>query len=247
MKPQPDHARKCYGLSTVMSSNPLLLGCLLLALLLAVNCASPSARKPIAGLISQDGREIVVDSSQEPVRLQNNPEAQDVPFQRMLAFVRSNRVNMLKYTPGKFVCTEFAVALHDAAEGAGIRCALVTVKFTRGIGHALNAFQTTDKGLVYVDCTGSPHPANKPDHFDTIAYLEVGKVYGRLHLDLAAPDPNHYERYLKILKLLKEITAAAQRIEQNETATNDRAGKTQGPTRRYGMNDAPVKSIDVWW
>ena len=27
------------------------------------------------------------------------------------------------------------------------------VDFTYGDGHALNAFKTTDKGIVYVDCT----------------------------------------------------------------------------------------------
>jgi len=227
-----------------------LLGCLLLAPLLAVNCASPAARKPLTGLISKDGREIIVDSNQEPIHLQNNPEAQDVPFQRVLTFVRSNRINMLKYTPGKFVCSEFAVALHDAAEAAGIRCALVTVKFERGPGHGLNAFQTTDQGLIYVDCTGSPHPTNDPECFDTIAYLEVGKAYGRLHLDLAATDPIHYERYVKMMKRVEEIVEkakAAELMEQNEAAATKSTARSKGPAPAYGMNEALAKSVDVWW
>jgi hypothetical protein len=37
---------------------------------------------------------------------------------------------------------------------AGIRCAYVSVVLSTGL-HALDAFQTTDKGLVYIDDTGA--------------------------------------------------------------------------------------------
>ena len=47
------------------------------------------------------------------------------------------------------------------------------VGFTDGTGHALNAFNTSDLGLVYVDVTEG----------DSIAYVEVGKTYGRIALD----------------------------------------------------------------
>ena len=71
------------------------------------------------------------------------------------------------------VCADFAERLHNDAEMAGIRCAYVSVTlagysgpYDYGIssstGHACNAFQTTDRGLVYIDDTGSeagqPHP-----------------------------------------------------------------------------------------
>ena len=68
------------------------------------------------------------------------------------------------------ICADFAERLHNEAELAGIKCAYVSVDISGytdpyhyGIpsnsGHALDAFQTTDRGLVYVDDTNSPGPA----------------------------------------------------------------------------------------
>ena len=68
------------------------------------------------------------------------------------------------------VCADFAERLHNDAEMAGIRCAYVSIDLSGytdpnhlGIpsdtGHALNAFQTIDRGLIYVDDTNSPGPA----------------------------------------------------------------------------------------
>ncbi len=71
------------------------------------------------------------------------------------------------------VCADFAERLHNEAEKAGIRCAYVSLDMTgysdpynlgitSNAGHACNAFQTTDKGLIYIDATGwmegMPHP-----------------------------------------------------------------------------------------
>ena len=50
------------------------------------------------------------------------------------------------------VCADFAERLHNNAEMAGIRCGYVIID---SINHALNVFETTDKGLVYIDDTGT--------------------------------------------------------------------------------------------
>lgn len=73
------------------------------------------------------------------------------------------------------ICADFAERLHNNAEMAGIRCAYVSI--TLGdTGHACNAFQTTDKGLVYIDCTGISDSYG-PDNNDTIVDIKVGKQY----------------------------------------------------------------------
>lgn len=60
------------------------------------------------------------------------------------------------------VCADFAERLHNDAEMAGIRCAYVSVTLDGSVGHACDAFQTTDRGLIYIDDTGAlanePHP-----------------------------------------------------------------------------------------
>jgi len=57
------------------------------------------------------------------------------------------------YITSGYMCVNFAVDLHNNSEKAGIRCAVVEIM---NQGHVLNAYNTTDKGLIYVDAsTGS--------------------------------------------------------------------------------------------
>jgi len=79
------------------------------------------------------------------------------------------------------VCADFAERLHNNAEMAGIRCAYVSITLTGNTGHACNAFQTTDRGLVYIDCTGISDSYG-PDNNDTIVDIQVGKQYNPEYL-----------------------------------------------------------------
>jgi hypothetical protein len=75
------------------------------------------------------------------------------------------------------ICTDFAERLHNNAEMAGIRCAYVHVDLSNSnAGHACNAFETTDKGLIYIDCTGTENSYG-PSHKDTTVDIEIGKDY----------------------------------------------------------------------
>jgi hypothetical protein len=67
------------------------------------------------------------------------------------------------------MCGDFAERLHNEAEKAGIRSGFVSLDLSGvydyyhyGIpsdsGHACNVFQTTDRGIIYVDVTNSPGP-----------------------------------------------------------------------------------------
>lgn len=85
----------------------------------------------------------------------------------------------MEYIPDKFDSQGFVLSLRDRLSRYGIRCAYVSVGFSDSdVGHALNAFETTDKGLVFVDCVGG----------DKIAYVEKGKPYVAISLDAVKPD-----------------------------------------------------------
>jgi len=84
------------------------------------------------------------------------------------------------------ICADFAETLHNNAEGAGIRCAYVSVElsgfsdpYNYGISsdtsHALVVFNTTDEGLVYIDVTGLPNRG--PSSCDKIVDVKVGGSY----------------------------------------------------------------------
>ncbi len=109
-----------------------------------------------------------VDSGRQ-VRLVNNRQATDPTWEELLAFLQDDDTDSLSYSrgiyasPGQpivpgFVCGDFAERLHNNAEAAGIRAAFVVFHLRDEEPHALNAFETVDYGLVYIDCTGKLRP-----------------------------------------------------------------------------------------
>jgi len=77
-------------------------------------------------------------------------------------FLRLDDTDTLPYVENSFDCSGFAITLRDRAWRYGMRCAYVEIGFGDVAGHAFNVFETTDKGLIYVDVTGA----------DGIAYVE---------------------------------------------------------------------------
>jgi len=99
-----------------------------------------------------------------------------------------NIVNRLTEPASPRVCADFAERLHNNAEIAGIRAGYVSLDLVGytdpanlGIpsnsGHALNVFETVDRGLVFIDSTG-PLGGYGPLHGEaTTNFLEVGQPY----------------------------------------------------------------------
>jgi len=120
----------------------------------------------------------VVGGDGHRIWLHNNPNAKNPSFYELLMFLEQDKTEQRPYS-WNFVCTDFAEMLHNNAEKAGIRCAYVLVEFSdRPGGHALNAFKTVDKGLVFVDDTAPLYGIN----CDSIVVLEIGKPYVRIPL-----------------------------------------------------------------
>jgi hypothetical protein len=85
------------------------------------------------------------------------------------------------------ICSDFAEMLHNKAELSGFKCGYVildlegyTDPYNYGIpsdaGHALVVFNTTNKGLVYIDCTGGESNGPK-NHDKIIRNFEIGSQY----------------------------------------------------------------------
>jgi uncharacterized protein (DUF3084 family) len=102
------------------------------------------------------------------VDLVDNLQAVNPTWSQLVAFLSQDETDTHTYITNEYDCSQFSRDVHNNAEAAGIRAAEVHIDFNnQDISHALNAFLTTDYGLVYVDCIG----------VDTIARIEVGKVY----------------------------------------------------------------------
>lgn len=126
------------------------------------------------------GLGITLSASKEcyDVTLVDNPGATNPTWGQLMTFLFQDQTETHTYIKDVYDCSQFSRDVHNNAEAAGIRAAEVLVQFKNEIaGHALNAFLTTDYGLVYIDCTQRP---------DTIARVEAGKRYRAVELDRIA-------------------------------------------------------------
>lgn len=74
----------------------------------------------------------------------------DPTHNEALDFIKSDKTNENEYVEDAYVCSHFSRDVCNNAEAKGLRCAFVEVRFPES-GHAIIAFDTIDKGLVYFD------------------------------------------------------------------------------------------------
>jgi hypothetical protein len=86
-------------------------------------------------------------------------------FQELKDFILRDPTNRNKCILNQYECRHFATEVNNNAEAEGLRCAFVLLCFDRG-QHAVVAFETTDKGLVYIE-----------PQTDARIYPEVGGEY----------------------------------------------------------------------
>jgi hypothetical protein len=122
---------------------------------------------------------VMVGADDHYIVLRNNPVARNPSWAELKSFLESDQTDRRAYVTGKFTCGDFAELLHNNAEAAGIRAAIVAIELQpAGMGegttnHSLNAFETTDKGLMYIDTTSSAQGY----YADKAVRVEVGQEY----------------------------------------------------------------------
>jgi len=120
----------------------------------------------------------------EAIHLQENSAAVDPAWEELRAFLLADQTDARSYDSSRFVCADYAEALHNSAERAGIRAGYVVLEFGEGGGHAIDAF-VVERSLVFIEPQG-----------DQVAYVEVGKPYGVVPLQAAAEfDYAYLEHY----------------------------------------------------
>jgi len=108
--------------------------------------------------------------------LTDNATAKDPTWKELLDFLYDDRTDEYLYVEDVYMCGSFAMDLHNNAEAHGIRAAFVAIHFYNEIPHAVNAFKTTDKGLVYIDATGFLESLPVP-YLDKKAEISKDKAY----------------------------------------------------------------------
>lgn len=106
----------------------------------------------------------------------NENTAENPTWEQLVNFLREDKTDKNLYVPDVYMCGSFAQDLHNNAEASGIRAAFVVVHYYDAEPHALNAFKTIDKGLVYIDVTGGQYPIYLTS-LDKKVELEKDKPY----------------------------------------------------------------------
>jgi len=179
----------------------------------------------------QTGDAPFVKANWQRVNLINIEGAQNPSWGQLEAFLLQDTTDEHIYINPNYTCGDFAEQLHNNAEESGIRAALVVVEFQEGAPHALNAFETMDKGMVYIDVTGenplnylftSPLtlgsiPFTGPDSSDKVAYLKIGKPLGFVSLEFT-DDNFSYEYYHEYCEpRIKELSTFSVELENYNT------------------------------
>ena len=142
--------------------------------------------------------------------LVNNSKATDVTFAQLQDFLLKDKTDQNYYVEGDYtaytyMCGDFAKDLHNNAEKAGIRSAWVGIKLAPsltnplGLGHAVAAFKTTDRGLIFIDDTGYPIGVSKPPSCDDLATIKKGQDLVDRNLTHQAGWQDYYYDMGKIL------------------------------------------------
>lgn len=230
----------------------LILGLLLLLVIAVGGCKNP--------LYTYEDSAVLVGGDGEPILLVDNPDATNPTYAELVAFIRQDTTDANDYLEDSligYVCADFAEDVHNNAEAAGIRAASVSVEFEGGgDGHACNAFDTIDEGLVYIDCTGQSSEEklnfhleetddgyefvyDNPESWDAVAYVKIGEEYGLVPLDRAqALYYNFYREYARKWRVYKQILA-----DYNEEVTLFNQ-ETEGKT--YYEGSVELAMIEAW-
>lgn len=108
-------------------------------------------------------------------------------YQEMKAFLAQDLTNTMRYIQDEYVCVDFAAAVNNNAEAMGIRCAIVDIFYPEGYGHTIVAFETTDRGLIFIE-----------PQFDLEVKLITGRSYSQINNFTPPPRDDTIRRFLII-------------------------------------------------
>lgn len=98
-------------------------------------------------------------------------------YNEVKSFLRRDKTDRADYLLGSFKCSDFAQTIKTNAAKEGIHCYYVSIDFPEPPGHAIIAFNTTDKGLLFFE----PQSDKKME-------VDIGVKYWRDNIDRARPE-----------------------------------------------------------
>lgn len=101
-------------------------------------------------LENTQSRLTTVKSELQKLRDGSRFELHDPTYNEVRNFIQEDETDENEYIKDEYVCVDFASDVNNNAQEEGIRTAFVDIRFESG-AHAILAFQTVDRGLIYVE------------------------------------------------------------------------------------------------
>jgi hypothetical protein len=120
----------------------------------------------------ESGDTYYIGADGHKINLVHNSKTINPTYDQMVSFICQDTTNERPYIPESYTCGDFAETVQNNAENAGYKCAWISIDLQGGEGHACNAFNTSDRGVVFVDCTGGGISDS-----DAIVYVNDGSPY----------------------------------------------------------------------
>ncbi len=122
----------------------------ILAILALLTCNTASAE-----YLKNNEGEYLSNSNHEKMEIHAYKYARNPTYEEVIEILEETNIDENEYSRAGYSCTGFAADLHDISENEyHRRCAIVTADSTDGsFNHCFNAYNTEDKGIVYVDET----------------------------------------------------------------------------------------------
>jgi len=115
-------------------------------------------------------------------------ELRNPTYKELREFLAGDKTDFNLFIRGEHVCFDFAAELNNSAEANSLRAAYVRIRFEKW-GHAVVAFETVDRGLVFIEpqtdrnveelVVGKPYPwhqvgaSRSADYDDTIVEIQI--------------------------------------------------------------------------
>lgn len=93
-------------------------------------------------------------------------DLRDPTYSELQQFITEDRTDENEYMDETYTCSDFAARLNNNAVQLGYNAAYVYIAYPDGSGHAINAFQTVDKGIIFIE-----------PQFDDEVQVEIGSSY----------------------------------------------------------------------
>lgn len=105
-------------------------------------------------------------------------------YKEMNDFLSQDTTDSNAYIKDEYVCSDFSAEVNNNAEAKGIRCAIVTISYPEGYGHTVVAFETADKGLIFIE----------PQYDDEVSLI-LNRSYSQLNGYTSPPKSDIIQRF----------------------------------------------------